>query len=128
MTEDDAVTPAEVGAEAPRPADARLHPAWIWIGLGLALIARVLSSGRPGRTPDLLIVALLLPPFAILARWTYTRDSGSARFRVLRAALFAFLVTEAFYWGFRIGGAAAAIGAYMIFTRFIRPQRPAAPE
>ena len=129
MTEEDPVAPAGIAAEAPRPAVARPRPALIWIALLLALAARVLSFGRPGRTPDPRILAFLLLPFAILAYWTYTRDTGRGRlFRVLRSALFAFLVIEAFYWGVSIGGAAAAIGAYAIYTRFIRPKRTPAPQ
>ena len=129
MTEKDPVAPADVATEAPRPAAARLRPALIWIALLLALAARVLSFGRPGRAPDPRTLALLLLPFAVLAYWTSTQDTGGGGlFRILRAALFAFLVIEAFYWGVSVGGAAAAIGAYVIFTRFIRPKRTAAPQ
>jgi hypothetical protein len=47
--------------------------------------------------------------------------------RALRAALFAFLAIEAFYVGVSVGGLAAAAGAFIIFTRFIMPRRPAEP-
>ena len=123
MAEEDPVASVEVAAEAPRPAGARLRPALIGIALLLAFAARVFSFGRPGRTPDPRILALLLLPFAVLAYWTYTRDTGrGGLFRILRAALFSFLVIEAFYWGVSIGGAAAAIGAYAIYTRVVRPK------
>jgi len=129
LAESNGVAPTEVAAEAPRSADAPLRSGWIWTGLALALIGRMLSMGRPDRTPGLWILAFFLPPYSILTYWAYTCDTGGARplLRGLRAALFAFLAVEAFYWGVSIGGLAAAVGAYMIFTRFIRPRKASAP-
>ena len=129
MAEGDETAAARVASEAPGAARAPLHSSLIWIGLALALIGKVLSMGRPDRKPDLGILAFLVLPYAILVYWAYTRGAGPSRlFRGLRAALFAFLVIEAFYWGVSIGGVAAAVGAYMIFTRFIRPGKPGVPE
>jgi hypothetical protein len=48
--------------------------------------------------------------------------------RGLRAALFAFLAIEGFYFGVSLGGLAAAAGAFVIFTRFIRPRVPNVSE
>ena len=129
MAEGDEIAPARVASEAPGVAQAPLHSSLIWIGLALALIGKVLSGGRPGGRPDLWILAFLFFPYAILVYWAYTRGAGRSRlFRGLRAALFAFLVIEAFYWGVSIGGVAAAVGAFMIFTRFIQPRKPGVPE
>lgn len=120
--------PAESPAGAPRSSRAPLHSAWVWTGLALALVGRMLSLSRPDRTPNLWILSFLFLPYSILTYWAYTHDTGHAHLlRGLRAALFAFLAIEAFYWGVSIGGIAAAVGAYMIFTRFIRPRKPSAP-
>jgi hypothetical protein len=108
----------------PRSAGPAVRWPWIWAGLALALIGRFLAANRPGRTPDLTILALFILPYAILTWAAYRLDTGRAAvLRGLRAALFAFLAIEAFYFGVSIGGLAAA-GAYVIFTRFIRPRGP----
>ena len=71
--------------------------------------------------------SFFLLPFALLAVWAYTEDSGAqGPLRGLRAALFAFLVVEAFYWGISLGGIAAAAGAIAVYSRLIRP-RPGVP-
>ena len=101
----------------------RFRPALVGTGLVLALVGRWLSFGRPHRQPDLVIFAFLLLPFALLAVWAYTQDSGAAgALRGFRAALFAFLVLEAFYWGVSPGGIAAGAGAVLVFTRLVRPK------
>jgi hypothetical protein len=128
VVEGDPVAPAEVSKEALRPAGSRLKSGWIWTGLVLALIGKILSMNRPERTPHLWILGFFLLPYAILSYWSYTSDTGQrGPLRSLRAALFAFLLIETFYWGLSIGGLAAAVGAYMIFTRFIRPRGPIPP-
>src|SRR5262244_1141373 len=101
----------------------RWRPALVGAGIGLALVGRWLSYGRPHRAPDFAIVAFFLLPLALLAVWAYTLDLGSpGPLRGLRAALFAFLVVEVFYWGISLGGIAAAVGAIVVYTRLIRPR------
>jgi hypothetical protein len=113
----------------PRSAEPPLGWPWIWAGLALALIGRFLAANRPGRTPDLTILALFVLPYTILACAAFRLDTGRASvWRGLRAALFAFLAIEAFYFGVSLGGLAAAAGAFVIFTRFIRPRVPKTPE
>ena len=105
-----------------------VRSAWIWIGLALALVGRILYGPHPGRGPGLATIAFFIVPFAVLTWITYRIDSAGAPFvRVLRAALFSFLAIEAFYFGISIGGLAAAAGAFVIFTRFIAPSRQAEP-
>ncbi|HEV8117486.1 MAG TPA: hypothetical protein VGQ32_03115 [Thermoanaerobaculia bacterium] len=107
----------------------RWRPALVIAGLGLAVVGRWMSFGRPHRAPDLAIVAFFLLPFVLLAIWAFTQDTrGTGPLRGLRAALFAFLVVEAFYWGISLGGIAAAAGAIAVFTRLIRPRSRTVPE
>ncbi len=97
--------------------------AWIGAGLALALAGRILSGGRPDRTWNPLVVALFLVPFGVLASSAYRVDAGGRLLlRVLRCALFAFLAIVALYFGVTLGGLAAAAGAVVIYTRFIRPR------
>src|SRR5262245_36506865 len=101
----------------------RWRPALVVAGIALALAGRWLAYGRPHRHADLTIAAFFLLPFALLAAWAYGQDTGArGPLRWLRAALFAFLVVQAFYWGITIGGIASAVGAIAIYTRVIRPR------
>ena len=102
---------------------------WIWAGLALALVGRLLAANRPDKTLDLTILAFFVLPYAVLTFAAYRLDTGRATaWRGLRAALFAFLAIEVFYFGVSIGGLAAAAGAFVIFTRFIRPRIPKTSE
>lgn len=128
MTDSDPIETAGAAEARPRSARFPVREAWIWIGLALVFAGRILSGGRSGGKLNVLVVALFLVPYAILAYAAYKVDaSGTPLMRALRATLFAFLVIEAFYFGVSLGGLAAAVGAYLIYTRFIRPRVPTTP-
>ena len=114
--------------EPPGEKRPEVRSTWIWIGLALAVVGRILYGPQPGKAPGLPVVAFFIVPFSVLAWIAYRIESpGAPLVRALRAALFAFLAIEAFYFGISIGVLAAAAGAFVIFTRFILPRRPVEP-
>jgi len=96
-------------------------------GIALAVAARWMSYSRPNRSPNWVILLLLLVPFALLSIWAFKQGTrGPRQGRWFSATLFAFLVVEAFYWGISFGGIAAGVGAVAVYTRLIRPKPRAA--